>query len=402
MSAGRHRGFALLFTSQTISATSDFMGPAALTLAIVGHDGQSTALGLVLGCGLLAKIIVLPVGGVLADRLDPRRVAVTAGLLRVGTQAGIGVALLDEAPRFPLIALLQFIAGGAAGCAFPAVWPLVVELAPKERRQRANALLGTARSVALLFGPGLAGILTLTLGPSAAFFLDAAGFAISTVLLAMVRARPARAPGRMGRPEVRAGWAEAREGWAEVRARRWYWTTLVAHAAWNFASGVLLTVGPVVVTGSLGGQGVWIVMVQAGGAGLLLGSLLAGRVNVRRPILMGNLGLACYAVPLVLLAARAPAPWLIVAYASALALLGLMEPIWDNAVQALVPTRALARLTAYDLMLSLSAQPVGLTLGPAVAAAAGTALPLFAASAVVSVTCVVAALIPENRRVVLP
>ncbi|MEU7831223.1 MFS transporter [Nonomuraea sp. NPDC049129] len=402
MSAGPHKGFALLFTSQTISAMSDFMGPAALTLAIVGHDGQSTALGLVLGCGLLAKILVLPGGGVLADRLDPKRVAVAADLLRVGTQAGIGATLLSGSPQFPLIAVLQFIAGGAAGCALPAGWPLMVQLVPKERRQRANALLGTARSVALLSGPGLAGILTLTLGPSAVFALDAVGFAVSAVLLAMVRARPARVPSRIGRPELREGWTEAREGWAEVRARRWYWTTLVAHAAWNFASGVLLTVGPVVVAGSLGGQGVWIVLVQAGGAGLLLGSLLAGRVSVRRPILMGNLGLACYAVPLILLAARASAPLVIVAYASALTLLGLMDPIWDNAVQALVPARALARITAYELVLSLSAQPVGLMLGPAVAAAAGTALPLFAASVVVSVTCVVAALIPENRRVVLP
>ncbi|GAA2712038.1 hypothetical protein ACFY2R_17680 [Micromonospora olivasterospora] len=72
-------------------------------------------------------------------------------------------------------------------------------------------------------------------------------------------------------------------GWRAVRARDWYWTSLLAHGVCNGAAAVPLTLGPLVAVDRLGGDGVWVLLQQGGAVGLLAGSLLAGRLRPRSP-----------------------------------------------------------------------------------------------------------------------
>jgi len=387
--------FRLLLWARTISALSDFMVPAALAIAIVDRGGTPDELGLVLACALVPKVALLPFGGALADRFDARRTAVAADVVRVATQVLIALELTGPAPGVPVVAAAQVVAGSAAACSLPTTWPLLIAVVPPEGRQRANSLLSAGRSCALLLGPTVAGTLILTVGPGAVFLIDACAFGVSAVLLSRVRT------GRTGRAS-RSLWADLRTGWAEVRARDWYWTSLVAHATWNFASGVLVTIGPSIVIHRIGGKGMWIALLQAGGVGLLAGSVLASRFRPRRPVLTANMGFCAYAAPLLLLAAGAGAPAVIVAYAAAMALAGLMDPVWDSTVQTVMPEHVLARVTAYELVLSLGAQPLGVALAPALAAAAGPGVPLVATAALVMVACGGTAAVPGVRRLRVP
>lgn len=159
-----------------------------------------------------------------------------------------------------------------------------------------------------------------------------------------------------------------------------------------------MTLGPAVAVQRLGGGTTWVVLLQAGAVGFLLGALLADRVSPRRPVLTANLGLATYALPLVLLAVAAPAPVTIAAYGLAQAGLGFLSPVWQTAVQRAVPAHALARVTSYDWLLSLAATPLGYALAPLAASAWGPEVPLLAAAAVVGGCCLGTALVPGVRR----
>ncbi|WP_410809253.1 MFS transporter [Micromonospora sp. 067-2] len=143
---------------------------------------------------------------------------------------------------------------------------------------------------------------------------------------------------------------------ASTRAvRDWFWTSLLGHGVWNGAAAVLTTLGPAVAIDRLGGETTWVLLLQAGAIGMLAGSLLAGRVRLHRPMLLANLGLACYAAPLFLLAVAAPAPAVIAAYAVALTALGYLNPVWGTVVQHHFPPEVLARVTSYDWLVSLGA-----------------------------------------------
>lgn len=390
----RNRSFRLFFVGRSLSVIGDAVIPAALVIAVLRATGSTSALALVLGCAMGTKLLLLPLGGVVGDRFNARTVALASDLVRCVTQLFVGVQLLGGAPELWQLVLAEAIGGAASAFAMPTLSPLVMgTVAPKDRHA-ANALLGVVSSGSRVGGPALAGLLILVAGPGWAFVLDGVSFAVSACLLAAVRVnRTAKEPS--ARRSLRK---DLLEGWHEVRSRDWYWTSLVAHSAWNGAAAVLLTLGPVLAVEELGGEGVWIAILQAGAVGLLAGSLLAGRARPKRPILVANLGLATYALPLALLAAEAPAPAVIAAYGLAQAGLGFLSPVWETSVQAAIPSGALARVTSYDWLLSLAAMPLAYVLGPLAADAWGTATPLWIAAVVVGVACVGTAAAPGVRR----
>ncbi|MEV2255829.1 MFS transporter [Streptomyces sp. NPDC050147] len=394
----RNRSFRLFFLGRSLSLIGDAVIPAALAIAVLRATGSASALALVLGCAMGTKLVLLPLGGVVGDRFNARTVALASDLVRCATQLFVGVQLLGGAPDLWQLALAEAIGGAASAFAMPTLSPLITgTVAPKDRHA-ANALLGVVNSGARVGGPALAGLLILVAGPGWAFVLDGVSFAISACLLAAVRVnrtagQPAEEPA--ARRSLRK---DLVEGWHEVRSRDWYWTSLVAHSAWNGAAAVLTTLGPVLALEELGGEGAWIAILQAGAVGLLAGSLLAGRARPKRPVLVANLGLATYALPLALLAAEAPAPAVIAAYGLAQAGLGFLSPVWETSVQAAIPSGVLARVTSYDWLLSLAAMPLAYVLGPLAADAWGTATPLWIAAAVVGVACAGTAAVPGVRR----
>ncbi|MFD6437077.1 MFS transporter [Streptomyces venezuelae] len=406
----RNRPFRLLLAGRALSLIGDAVIPAALALAVLRATGSSSALALVLGCAMGPRLLLLPLGGVVADRFNPRTVALATDVVRCGTQLFVGVELLGGSPQLWHIALAEAVGGAASAFAMPTLPRLITGTVAPQDRHGANALFGVLRSSTVLGGPALAGLLIATAGPGWAFVLDAASFATSACLLSAVRlsyahdtaadhpSGPASAPDEQPRSLRK----DLVEGWREVRSRDWYWTSLIAHAAWNGAAAVLMTLGPALAVEELGGEGTWIWILQAGAFGLLLGSLLAGRARPRRPVLTANLGLATYALPLALLAAGAPAVAVIAAYGLAQAGLGFLSPVWETSVQAAIPSSVLARVTSYDWLLSMAAMPLGYVLAPLAASVWGAGPPLWIAAAVVGVACAGTAAVPGVRSFTLP
>ncbi|WPW30899.1 MFS transporter [Streptomyces atratus] len=387
----RTRAFRLLFIGRTLSLLGDSAIPTALSLAVYLATGSTGALALVLGCAMTPKLLLLPLGGVVGDRFNARTVALTTDLVRCVTQLFVGAELLGGSPALWQIALAEAIGGAAGAFAMPTVSPLIRGTVAESGLLRANSLMAVVNSVTRLGGPALAGALILTAGPGWAFVLDGASFAVSAALLSAMKVRHVPIPRRSLLTDLK-------EGWSEVRGRDWYWTSLIAHAAWNCAAAVLMTVGPALFVRELGGKGVWVALLQTGAVGLLLGSLLAGRAHPRRPVLIANLGLATYALPLGLLAVHAPVVVTIAAYGIAQAGLGFLNPVWETSVQSAVPAHALARVTSYDWLLSLGAMPLGYALAPLAASAWGAEVPLAVAAVTVGAACLATAAVPGVRR----
>ncbi|WP_326767335.1 MFS transporter [Streptomyces sp. NBC_01591] len=387
----RTRAFRLLFIGRTLSLLGDAVIPTALSLAVYLATGSTGALALVLGCAMVPKLLLLPLGGVVGDRFNARTVALTTDLVRCATQLFVGAELLGGSPALWQIALAEAIGGAAGAFAMPTASPLIRGTVAESGLLRANSLMAVVSSTTRLGGPALAGVLILTAGPGWAFVLDGLSFAVSAALLSAVEVRHVPIPRR-------SLFTDLKEGWSEVRSRDWYWTSLIAHAVWNGAAAVLMTVGPALFVRELGGKGVWVAFLQTGAVGLLLGSLLAGRARPRRPVLVANLGLATYALPLGLLAAHAPVALTIAAYGVAQAGLGFLGPVWATSVQSAVPAHALARVTSYDWLLSLGAMPLGYALAPLAASAWGAEVPLTVAAVAVGAACLGTAAVSGVRR----
>jgi MFS family permease len=322
-----------------------------------------------------------------------------AAVVSGAAQLSIGLLLLGRHIDLPLIAMAAGVKGVASAFDTPATLPLVAGTTGDDGRQAANSLMGIAGSATNVAGPALAGVLIFTAGAGWAFVIDAATFGFSACTLALIRVRPVRVPRQYRQGDRAAALrSDLVAGWNEVRARTWYWTSLIGHATWNFAAGMLATTGPLIAVTELGGKTVWLAALQVSAVGYLVGAFIAGRTKVSRAILVGNIALMSYAAPLVLFAVAAPAWAVVVAYGLAMACLGFLNPVWETAVQQEIPAEVLARVSAYDWLVSLGAMPLGYILGPVLAREFGYAWPLAGAAVLVVITLSIPVSLPDVRN----
>ncbi|QFZ16217.1 MFS transporter [Saccharothrix syringae] len=189
-----HRGVPPLVGSVTISSVgTEISGVALPLIAITVLQASDTWVAALEAAAYVCMLLfTLPIG-LLADRLDRKRVLVSADLVCAATITAVPVLwaldLLNLGVVLAVAAVLGFFTTLHAVCA-ETIMPDVV---PDGVLDSANGLLNTARSVSSVGGPGLGGLIVSALNVFAGLLVDAVSFLVSAVLLARVPVRP-RAP----------------------------------------------------------------------------------------------------------------------------------------------------------------------------------------------------------------
>lgn len=387
------RAFRHVFGAQVVSLFGDGIIPVALAFAVLDLTGSPTDLGIVLAARMVPLVGCLLLGGVIADRFSRMRVMIVADVVRMVSQAVLGVLLVTGSAEVWELVVLQAVLGAASGFFNPAssgVIPLVVS---SDRLQEANALRGFALAAGRIAGPAAAGILVATIGAGEALLIDSLTYAASAVLLATVRvAEPVRAA-----DDNSSLLDDLRAGWREVTARSWVWSIIAAFSVVNMLWGVFYVLGPVVSRDDLGGAGAWAVIFAGLGVGQMVGAFTALHIRPRRPLMVAVLAAEATALPFMLLAG--PASTGAIAVAAALAGAGMMlfDTLWETTLQQHVPVEALSRVSAYDWFGSFTLAPIGLALVGPLADAIGVTTTLWATAAL-QIACISGLLLVRDVR----
>ena len=192
----RDRDFARFFAGYATSLLGTSMSALAVSFAVLDNGGTASDLGVVLAAGIVPQVLFMLGGGVIADRLGRRPVMLGADAARCGAQAALAGAVLAGRPALWVFVLLAAARGTGDALFTPALSGLTVELAPRDDLVNANALLSAARSMAVVAGPSLAGVLVALAGPGTVIALDAASYAVSVLALASLRLPATRLSGR--------------------------------------------------------------------------------------------------------------------------------------------------------------------------------------------------------------
>ncbi|WP_232662008.1 MFS transporter [Pseudonocardia sp. TRM90224] len=371
-----------MLLGRTLSALGTALVPVMLTLAVLRISGSAGDVGLVLACELLPMLVLLPVGGVVADRVHPAKVLLGADLVRFAAQLAIGIQLVLGGAGIAWLAGLSALTGVAIAFGSPAVPTLVAAAVAAPDRLRVNTRIGMATGLSAVVAPALCGAVVLVAGPGAVALLAAALFAASALTLGGVRTPAAARPSTGAHLGFRT---QLQEGWTEVRSRRWFLLSVLGHAVWHFAAGFFLAIGPVIAVRELGGEPAWVLIVQSGTAGMLIGVFAAPRLRITRPLAVCTIGVALLGLPLTALAVGASVVVVACAYLVAMLGLGLLIPLWETVVADRVPQHALGRVRSFDSLLSFAARPLGLAVAGPIAAVAGPAVPLLVCAALVTV-----------------
>jgi MFS family permease len=335
------------------------MVAVALAFAVLDNGASPSELGLVLAARLLALLVCLLAGGVVADRVSRRNVMVAADIARLVSQGVLAALLIEGRPSIVTIAALTAITGAATGFFNPASTGLVPLIVEPAHLHEANGLRGTAQAVGEIFGPLLAGLLVVAASPGWALAIDAATFAISAAFLSRLRLPPRT------QTQAQSFFKDLKQGWGAFTAHTWVWSFVATVALANIFWGAWSALGPVVAKQDLGGAAAWGTVLAAFGAGGVLGGATAIRTNPRKPMLVVVVTGPIFAFPLAPLAAHAQTALLAVAAFLCGFVVTLGNAIWESTLQRQIAPEEISRVSAYDWFGSLAFYPLGLALwGP--------------------------------------
>lgn len=187
----RNPAFGRLYVAQLASFAGDWFATVALLGMALEMTGSSAMASLVLALQTGGFAAAAPLAGIVADRVDRRRLLVATDLARIPVALAFLLARDPGTLWIAFVAVL-FLAIGAA-IFEPTSSASLPNLVEPEELPTANVLIGSAWGTMLALGAALGGLVAVTLGRDAAFVVNAASFAVSAFLILGIR-RPLQQP----------------------------------------------------------------------------------------------------------------------------------------------------------------------------------------------------------------
>jgi MFS family permease len=281
--------FSAYWLAQTISLFGDRLHQVALGVLVYSVTNSPLATGLVFLVATLPNIVLGPVAGTLVDRWEHKWVMIVSDILRAAIVLVIPfAAAANVALVYPLV-----LAVTAVSLFFrPAKLAFLPRIVKEDDLMAASSATWTADNLADVIGYPLAGAFIAFLGTQAsqlglAFFVDAATYVLSAVLLATIAVTPlAREAVTRTGSALMTFLGQVAAGWRFLRTRApLFQNTLISVVA-QMTVGVQLALTVVYARDSLDGStiaypGSFAAIETAIGVGSLVGGLAVGLVADR-------------------------------------------------------------------------------------------------------------------------
>ena len=151
-----------------------------------------------LACYGVPRVGTLLVGGMLSDRIGPRRVMLLSDCMRAVLIGVLTALVLRGSAGVWQLCVIAVPLGGFTGLFLPAYYAMLPEVLPNEALQAGNALNSSTIQLAIFLGSGLAGIVVGKFNAAVAFAIDVLTFVVSAITLACMQRKPSERFGQEG------------------------------------------------------------------------------------------------------------------------------------------------------------------------------------------------------------
>jgi MFS family permease len=282
-SALDNANFRTYFAGQSISMVGTWMQTVAQGWLVLQLTGSGTAVGVLVALQTLPVLLLGPYAGVVADRLDKRRLMIrlqsTMGLLA----AVLGVLVLAGVVELWHVYTLAVLLGLNNAFETPARQTFLLEMVDRKNLRNAVSLNSVLVNVARAVGPAVAGLLIGWGGLAFCFLLNAASFAAVVWSLTRLDLSALATPAPVPR-----GKGQLREGLSYVRGEPDLLVPLLMMALVGCLAYEFQVVLPILAADTFGGDArTYGFMTAAMGAGAVIGGLWVaarGRTGTRNLI----------------------------------------------------------------------------------------------------------------------
>src|SRR5580658_10018074 len=265
------RNYRLYFFGQLVSVAGTWMQTVAQSFLVLDLTHSGTQLGLTTAVRFLPMLVFGPAGGLIADRMDKRKILYATQTLQ-GLLAGVfAIALVTHTMSIGLVYVLALLLGFVSVPDNPARQSFISEMVPPDELANAVTLNSVAMNMARVFGGALGGVIAAAIGLTMCFTINAISFGAVLISLALMRTAelyPARKVARK-KGQVRAGLRYVR-GTPELLIPL-IMIAVVGTLAWEFQVTLPLMASKVFH----GGPAAYGLMASVMGAGAVVGGLIS-------------------------------------------------------------------------------------------------------------------------------
>ncbi len=183
------RNYRLYFFGQLVSVSGTWMQRIAQAWLVLDLTGSGTAVGGLTALQFLPILVLAPLGGLLADRVDKRRLLYVTQSLAGGLAAALGVLIITGRVELWMVYGLAFALGLVASVDNPARQAFIIEMVGRDRLTNAVSLNSVLVNAARVFGPALGGVLIVTVGIGTCFLINAVSYLALIAALVLMRDR---------------------------------------------------------------------------------------------------------------------------------------------------------------------------------------------------------------------
>ncbi len=180
------KDFNLVVIGQIISLFGNAILRFALPLFVLQQSGSAALFGFVSASAFIPMVIMSPIGGIIADRVNKQRIMVVLDTLTAVIIAAF-MLLTGVVSIVPLVVVMLMLLYGIQGAYAPAVQASMPLLAKGELLMPANAVVNLVQSLAGLLGPVVGGLLFGQFGLWPILAVSCACFAFSAIIELFIR-----------------------------------------------------------------------------------------------------------------------------------------------------------------------------------------------------------------------
>jgi MFS family permease len=206
------RNFRRYFIGQVISSVGSWTQALAVTWLVLDLTDRSDQLGIVMGLQFLPMLLLGAPAGVLADKIDNRRLLIATSTASGLVALGFGTMVTTGPTSMWMIYMLTAMLGLLLAVERPAMQAILFQLVGPDLLPSAVAANSTINSMSRLVGPALAGALIAGFGVGICFAVNAASYLVVIGALTGLRRSELIARPLLGRTK-----GKLREGFAYVR-----------------------------------------------------------------------------------------------------------------------------------------------------------------------------------------
>lgn len=180
------RDFTLVIIGQIVSLFGNAVVRFALPLYLLNLTGSPALFGTVTACASVSAVLLSPVGGIIADRVNKRNIMVALDFFTALVILTFSLRMKGESLILPL-AVTMMLLYGIAGAYQPSVQASIPALVDQERSMAANSVINTVSSFASLTGPVVSGMLFSAYGLKPVLRICVVCFILSAVMEVFIR-----------------------------------------------------------------------------------------------------------------------------------------------------------------------------------------------------------------------